>query len=72
MGHNPLFSVINHVFLRERARKRRSFSLARGSVMECGALFDLFNALEPPLPGRISRRKVLLARISAMFSTRGL
>jgi four helix bundle protein len=29
----------------KQADKRRYFSIVRGSVIECGALFDLFNAL---------------------------
>jgi four helix bundle protein len=41
----------------KQADKRRYFSIARGSVMECGALFDLFNALTHLSPDEISRRK---------------
>jgi hypothetical protein len=69
MGHEPLFSATNHVFPRERARKRRYFSIARGSVMECGALFDLCNALGNLSPDEYRAGKLLRTRIGAMLST---
>jgi four helix bundle protein len=34
----------------KQADKERYFSIARGSVKECGALFDLFNALSSVSP----------------------
>jgi hypothetical protein len=56
-----------HNFGRERARKRRYFSIARGSVIECGALFDLFNALGNLSPDEYRAGKLLLTRIGAML-----
>ena len=52
----------------KQADKRRYFSIARGSVMECGALFDLFNALSHLSPDEYRTGKLLLTRIGAMLS----
>ena len=52
----------------KQADKRRYFSIARGSVMECGALFDLFNALTHLSPDEYRTGKLLLTRIGAMLS----
>jgi four helix bundle protein len=52
----------------KRADKQRYFSIARGSVMECGALFDLLNALSYVSPDEYRAGKRLLARIAAMLS----
>ena len=52
----------------KQADKRRYFSIARGSVMECGALFDLFNALGHLSPDEYRTGKLLLTRIGAMLS----
>jgi hypothetical protein len=41
---------------------------ARGSVMECGALFDLLNALSYVSPDEYRAGKRLLTRIAAMLS----
>ena len=48
--------------------KRRYFSIARGSVMECGALFDLFNALNHVSPEEYRAGKHLLTRVAGMLS----
>jgi len=48
--------------------KQRYFSIARGSVMECGAIFDLFNALSLVSPEEYQTGKQLLTRIGAMLS----
>jgi four helix bundle protein len=52
----------------KQADKRRYFSIARGSVMECGALFDLFNALSHLSPDEYRTGKLLLTRIGARLS----
>ncbi len=52
----------------KQADKRRYFSIAQGSVMECGALFDLFNALSHLSPDECRTGKLLLTRIGAMLS----
>ena len=44
------------------------FSIARGSVMECGALFDLFNALGNLSPDEYRAGKLLLTPIGVMLS----
>jgi hypothetical protein len=51
-----------------QSRKRRYFSIARGSVMECGALFDLCNALGNLSPDEYRAGKLLRTRIGAMLS----
>ena len=43
----------------KQADKQRYFSIARGSVMECGALFDLLNALYLHLSRGVSRWEAL-------------
>jgi len=48
--------------------EQRYFSIARGSVMECGALFDLLNALTYISPEGYRAGKRLLTRIAAMLS----
>jgi hypothetical protein len=48
--------------------KRASFSIERGSVMECGALSDLLNALRYVSPDAYRAGKGLLTRIAAMLS----
>jgi four helix bundle protein len=50
------------------ADKQRYFSIARGSVMECGALFDLFHALRHVSADEYRAGKLLLTRIGAMLS----
>ena len=50
------------------ADKQRYFSIARGSVMECGALFDLFKALNHISNDEYDSGKTLLTRIGAMLS----
>ena len=52
----------------QQADKQRYFSIARGSVMECGALFDLLNALSHVSPEEYQAGKLLLTRIGAMLS----
>ena len=52
----------------KQADKQRYFSIARGSVMECGALFDLFNALNYVSTEEYHAGKLLLTRIGAMLS----
>jgi four helix bundle protein len=52
----------------KQADKQRYFSIARGSVMECGALFDLFNALGHVSLVEYRPGKLLLTRIGAMLS----
>jgi four helix bundle protein len=52
----------------KQADKQRYSSRARGSVMECGALFDLFNALSHVSPEEYHAGKLLLTRIGAMLS----
>jgi len=52
----------------KQADKQRYFSIARGSVMECGALFDLFKALSHVSPEEYRVGKHLLVRIGAMLS----
>ena len=51
----------------KQADKQRYFSIARGSVMECGALFDLFNALNHVSQEEYQTAKVLLTRVGAML-----
>ncbi len=48
--------------------KHRYFAIARGSVMERGALFDLFTALSHVSPEEYHVGKLLLTRIGAMLS----
>ncbi len=48
--------------------KRRYYSIARGSVMECGALLDLFYALKHVSSEEYQRAKSLLTRMGAMLS----
>lgn len=52
----------------KKADKQRYFSIARGSVMECGALFDLFKALNHVTSAEYCGGKALLTRIGAMLS----
>lgn len=52
----------------KQADQQRYFSIARGSVMECGALFDLFHALNHVSPEEYRTGKRLLTRIAAMLS----
>ena len=52
----------------KQADKRRYFSIARGSVMECGALFVLFNALGHVSSDEYRAGKLLLTRICVMLS----
>lgn len=52
----------------KQADKQRYFSIARGTVMECGALFDLFNALGHFSPDEYRAGKLLITRIGAMLS----
>jgi four helix bundle protein len=52
----------------KQADKQRYFSIARGSVMECGALFDLFNALNYVSTEEYHAGKLLLTRMGAMLS----
>ena len=52
----------------KQADKQRYFSIARGSVVECGALFGLFNALRYLSPDEYRAGKCLLTRITAMLS----
>ena len=52
----------------KQADKQRYFSIARGSVMESGALFDLFNALSHVSPEEYRAGKLLLTRTGAMLS----
>jgi four helix bundle protein len=52
----------------KQADKQSYFLIARGSVMECGALFDLFNALRYVSPDEYRAGKCLLTRIAAMLS----
>ena len=52
----------------KQADKQRYFSIARGSVMECGALFDLFNALDHVSREEYHSGKLLLTRVGAMLS----
>jgi four helix bundle protein len=52
----------------KQADKQRYFLIARGSVMECGALFDLLNALSHVSPEEYQAGKLLLTRIGAMLS----
>lgn len=52
----------------KQADKQRYFSIARGSVMECGALFDLFIALNYVSPDEYRAGKLLLTRVAAMLS----
>lgn len=52
----------------KRADKQRYFSMARGSVMECGALFDLFNALNHISSQEYRAGKLLLTRVASMLS----
>jgi four helix bundle protein len=51
----------------KHADKRRYFSIARGSVMECVALFDLFNALNHVSPDGYRTGRTLLTRVGAMI-----
>ncbi len=46
----------------------RYFPIARGSVMECGALFDLFRAFNHISAAEYGSGKILLSRIGAMLS----
>jgi four helix bundle protein len=48
--------------------KQRYFAIARGSVMECGALLDLFQELHHISPDEYCADKKLLTRIGAMLS----
>jgi four helix bundle protein len=52
----------------KQADKQRYFSIARGSVMECGALFDLLNALDHVSSDEYRNGKLLLTRVAAMIS----
>ena len=52
----------------KKADKQRYFSIARGSVMECGALFDLFKALNHVSEQEYEVGKRLLTRVGAMLS----
>jgi four helix bundle protein len=52
----------------KRSDKQRYFAIARGSVRECGALFDLFNALSHVSPDEYHAGKLLLTRTGAMLS----
>ena len=52
----------------KQADKQRYFSIARGSVMEGAALFDLLNALNYLSPDEYRAGKRLLTRIAAMLS----
>jgi four helix bundle protein len=52
----------------KQADKQRYFSIARGTVMESGALFDLFNPLRYVSPDEHRAGKCLLTRIAAMLS----
>jgi four helix bundle protein len=52
----------------KQADKQRYFSIARGFVMECGALVDLLNALNYVSPDEYRAGKRLLTRIAAMLS----
>jgi four helix bundle protein len=52
----------------KQADKQRYFSIARGSVMECGALFDLFKALNHVSSDEYRAGKTLLTRMGAMLS----
>ena len=52
----------------KKADKQEYFSIARGSVMECGALFDLFRALNHISSEEFCSGKIILTRIGAMLS----
>ena len=52
----------------KKAHKQGYFSIARGAVMECGALFDLFNAVSHVSPDEYRAGKLLLTRSGAMLS----
>ena len=51
----------------KQAYKQRYFSIARGSVMECGALFVLFNALRHVPLTNIARVSVCLQGLQPCF-----
>jgi four helix bundle protein len=48
--------------------KQRYFSIARESVIECGALFDLLKALNHISADEYRDGKLLLTRVGAMLS----
>ena len=47
---------------------RRFYAIARGSVMECGAILDVFSKLEIIEKARAAEGKLLLERIAAMLT----
>ena len=66
------FSIVLHIAegagKLKQADKQRYFSIARGSLMECGALFDLLRALNHISSEEFCSGKILLTRIGAMLS----
>ena len=50
------------------ADKRRFFSIARGSTMECAAILDIFAALKCASGEEMAQAKSLLERCAAMLS----
>ncbi|AKF07400.1 four helix bundle protein [Sandaracinus amylolyticus] len=51
--------------------RRRCFTIARGSAMECGALFDVFARLPDTRPERAQSAKQLVRRVVAMLTRMG-
>jgi four helix bundle protein len=63
-----VFTIAEGAGKLKQADKQHYFSIARGLAMECGALFDLFNALRYVSPDEYRAGKCLLTRIAAMLS----
>ena len=51
-----------------RLDKRRFYSIARGSTLECAAILDALIILELAKPETIDRGKILLKEIAAMLT----
>lgn len=50
------------------ADRRRFYTIARGSAMECGALVDAFRILGLTPEGRLDQAKVLVVRVVSMLT----
>ncbi len=53
---------------RSRAQKRRFYGIARGSAMECGALFDVLCLRQLARPGDCRDGRALVVRVVQMLT----
>ena len=60
------------VYRTGRADKQRYYSIARGSALECAAIFDLITCWELVSADKLKKERDLLEQIVAMVSTLAL